>query len=69
MARVIDCSVAVTINSRAAGDDFNVETIRQHVARAANIEGERDPVTGVEILDNKVSVMAMEFFEIGRAHV
>lgn len=63
VARVIDCSVAVTINSRAAGDDFNVETIRQHVARAANIEGERDPVTGVEILDNKVSVMAMEFFD------
>ena len=40
-----------------------METIRQHVARAANIEGERDPVTGVEILDNKVSVMAMEFFD------
>ena len=62
VARVTDCSVAVSINARTAGD-FDVNTIRQHVARAANIEGERDPVTGVEILDNKVSVMAMEFFD------
>lgn len=57
-----DCSVAVSINSRQAGD-FDVETIRQHAARAANIEGERDPVTGVEILDNKISVVAMDFFD------
>ena len=62
VARVTDCSVAVSINSRTAGD-FDVNTIRQHVARAANIEGERDPVTGVEILDNKVSVVAMDFFD------
>lgn len=62
VARVTDCSVAVSINARTAGD-FDVNTIRQHVARAANIEGERDPVTGVEILDNKVSVVAMDFFD------
>ena len=62
VARVTDCSVAVIINARTAGD-FDVNTIRQHVARAANIEGERDPVTGVEILDNKVSVVAMDFFD------
>lgn len=60
--KMTDCSVAVSINSRTAGD-FNVESIRQHVARAANIRGERDPVTNEEILDGKISVMAMEFFD------
>lgn len=60
--KMTDCSVAVSINSRAAGD-FNVESIRRHVARAANIQGERDPVTNEEILDGKISVMAMEFFD------
>lgn len=60
--QMTDCSVAVSINSRQAGN-FDVETIRQHVARAANIKGERDPVTGVEILDDKISVVAMEFFD------
>lgn len=63
VGRVTDCSVAVSINSRATGDDFNEETIRRHVARAANIVGEKDPVTGEEILDDKVSVVAMEFFD------
>lgn len=62
VARVTDCSVAVSINSRTAGD-FNVEAIRQHVARAANIVGEKDPVTGVEVLNDKVSVVAMDFFD------
>lgn len=60
--KMTDCSVAVSINSRTAGD-FNVESIRQHVARAANIQGERDPVTNEEILDGKISVVAMEFFD------
>lgn len=61
-ARVTDCSIAVTLNSRAAGD-FDVENIRQHVARAAKIQGELDPVTGEELLDGKISVLAMEFFD------
>ena len=61
-ARVTDCSVAVSINSRTAGD-FNVDSIRQHVARAANIQGERDPVTDEELLENKISVVAMEFYD------
>ena len=60
--RVTDCTVAVTINSRTAGD-FDVEDIRRHVARAAKIQGELDPVTGEEILDSKMSVLAMEFYD------
>ena len=60
--RVTDCTVAVTINSRTAGD-FDVEDIRRHVARAAKIQGELDPVTGEEILDSKISVLAMEFYD------
>ncbi len=60
-ARVTDCSVAVSINSRTAGD-FDVESIRQHVARAAKIQGERDPITNEEILDDKISVLAMDFY-------
>ena len=60
-AKVTDCSVAVTINARTAGD-FDVEGVRQHVARAANIQGERDPITNEEILDGKISVLAMDFY-------
>ncbi len=60
-AKVTDCSVAVSINSRTAGD-FDVEGVRQHVARAANIQGERDPITNEEILDGKISVLAMDFY-------
>ena len=58
-----DCSVAVSINARAAGDDFNVENIRQHTAKAAGITGELDPVTGEEVLDNKISVVSMNFYD------
>jgi len=62
VVRMTDCSVAVSINARTAGD-FDVSAIRRHVARAANIEGELDPVTGEEILDNKISVVAMDFYK------
>lgn len=62
VARMTDCSVAVSINSRTAGD-FNVDAVRQHVARAANIKGELDPVTGEEILDGRIHVLAMEFYD------
>lgn len=62
--RMTDCSIAVTINSRTAGN-FNVNQIQQHVARAANIAGERDPVTGEEYLDGKIHVLAMDFYESG----
>lgn len=62
VVRMTDCSVAVSINARTAGD-FDVDAIRQHVARAANIHGELDPVTGEEILDNKISVVSMDFYD------
>ena len=60
--KMTDCSVAVSINARAAGD-FNVTDIQQLVARAAGITGEIDPVTGEEILDGKIKVLAMNFFD------
>jgi len=62
VVRMTDCSVAVSINARTAGD-FDVDAIRQHVARAANIHGDLDPVTGEEILDNKISVVSMDFYD------
>ncbi len=64
VVRMSDCSVAVSINARTAGD-FDVDAIRRHVARAANIHGELDPVTGEEILDNKISVVSMDFYNSG----
>ena len=60
--KMTDCSVAVSINARTAGD-FNVTDVQQLVARAANIQGELDPVTGEEILDGKIKVLAMNFFD------
>lgn len=60
--KMTDCSVAVSINARAAGD-INVDEIRRHVARAANITGERDPITNEELLEDKISVVVMNFFD------
>ncbi|WP_295751324.1 flagellar M-ring protein FliF C-terminal domain-containing protein [uncultured Oscillibacter sp.] len=62
VARVTDCSVAVSVNSRTAGD-FDIDNIRRHVARAAGISGVLDEVTGEEILDSKISVVSMEFYD------
>lgn len=61
--RMTDCSVAVSINARAASDDLNVAEIQQLVARASNIQGERDPITNEEILDGKIKVLAMNFYD------
>lgn len=60
--KMTDCTVAVSINARAA-ENLNIEEIRRHTARAAGITGERDPVTGEEILDGKISVVSMNFFD------
>lgn len=57
-----DCTVSVSVNARTAGD-FNIEDIRRHTAKAAGITGEIDPVTGEEILENKISVVSMEFYD------
>lgn len=61
--KMTDCSVAVSINARAASDDLNVAEIQQLVARASNIQGERDPITNEEILDGKIKVLAMNFYD------
>lgn len=61
--KMTDCSVAVSINARATGDGFNVTEIQQLVARAAGITGETDPVTGEELLDGKIKVLSMNFFD------
>lgn len=61
--KMTDCSVAVSINARATDDNFNVSEIQQLVARAAGITGEIDPVTGEELLDGKIKVLAMNFFD------
>ena len=56
-----DRSIAVTINSDVAGD-VDVETIRQHTARAAGIVGPIDEETGQEYLADKISVLAQPFY-------
>lgn len=58
-----DCSIAVTINSDVAGD-VDVETIRQHTARAAGIVGPIDEETGQEYLADKISVLAQPFYRV-----
>ena len=60
--KMTDCSVAVSVNARTAGD-FNISDIQRHTAKAAGITGEMDPITGEEILDNKISVVSMEFYD------
>lgn len=56
-----DCTVAVSINAAVAGG-ANTENIRQHVARAAGIEGTINQVTGEEYLGDRISVVTMEFY-------
>ncbi len=60
--KMTDCSVAVSINARAAGD-FPITDVQQLVARAAGITGEIDPVTGEEFLDGRIKVLSMNFFD------
>lgn len=62
VGKVTDCSVAVSINARTAGD-FSVPDVQELVARAAGITGEIDPITGEEVLDGKIKVLPMEFFD------
>ena len=57
-----DCMISVSINSRVAGS-VNYDELQTHVARAAGIVGPKDPVTGKEILDDKISVMALPFYD------
>ena len=57
-----DCTISVSINSREAGE-VNVQNIREHVARAAGIRGVVDQATGVEYLEDQISVVSMPFYE------
>ena len=57
-----DCSISVSINAKEAGD-IDVQSIRQHIARAAGIEGTVDAVTGVEYLNDRISVVSAPFYE------
>lgn len=59
--RLTDCSVSVSINS-AVAEGYNLGDLQRHVASAAGIHGEIDEVTGEEVLDGKVSILAMEFY-------
>lgn len=56
-----DCTIAVTINSDVAGN-VDVESIRQHTARAAGIVGAIDEETGQEYLADKISVLSQPFY-------
>lgn len=58
-----DCTVGVTINSRILSEPLDVEEIRQLVARAAGISGELDEDTGEELLNRKIAISAMEFYD------
>ncbi len=57
-----DCTIAVTLNSRTS-HNVDLEELRRHVARAAGIHGEVDEMTGREYLEDKVSVVQMDFYE------
>ncbi|MCF0151349.1 MAG: flagellar M-ring protein FliF [Firmicutes bacterium] len=56
-----DCTVAVSINSAAAGA-VDLDSIRRHIARAAGIVGTVDKDTGTEYLEEKISVVSMKFY-------
>ena len=58
---LVDVSVAVSINSKVA-EGANLRQLQSHVARAAQITGDIDEVTGEENLDGKISIMSMDFF-------
>lgn len=57
---LVDCSIAVSLNSSAI-QNVDYDELRQHVARAAGIQGERDPDTGEEFLEDKISVVSLPF--------
>jgi len=56
-----DCSISVSIN--AAADTVDVQALREHVARAAGIQGKIDPETGIEYLADQISVVVQPFYE------
>ena len=56
-----DCSISVSINAQPT--EVNVQELREHIARAAGIQGVIDSETGVEYLTDKISVVAKPFYK------
>lgn len=56
-----DCSISVSIN--AEPDAVDTQELREHVARAAGIQGPVDSESGEEYLEDRISVVAKPFYE------
>jgi flagellar M-ring protein FliF len=66
---ITDCTISVSINATTAGT-INVESIREHVARAAGISAvDTESMTAQEYLESKISVLSMSFYEPPTAQV
>jgi flagellar M-ring protein FliF len=60
---ITDCTISVSINATTAGT-INVDTIREHVARAAGISAvDTANMTAQEYLESKISVLSMPFYQ------
>ena len=57
-----DCSISVSINSSETGA-VDVQRVREHVARAAGIQGPVDERSGEEYLSDKISVISEPFYK------
>ena len=57
-----DCTISVSINATTAGE-VDTEEVMQHVARVSGIRGTVDQETGKENFSDRISVMAMPFYE------
>ncbi len=58
-----DCTISVSINTQGnSGQVVDVAAIQKHVARAAGIQGIINPDTQQEDLNEKISVMTMDFY-------
>lgn len=60
---ISDCSVAVTINSKAVEEELDLAAIRAHVARGAGINAVvTETATEDDYLAGKISVLVMPFY-------
>lgn len=57
-----DCSISVSINAAEAGA-VDAQALREHVARAAGIQGVIDEETGEEYLADRISVVVQPFYK------
>ena len=56
-----DCSISVSINAEPTAVD--AQQLREHIARAAGIQGVIDQETGVEYLADRISIVAQPFYK------